>query len=289
MEKTLWGEMTWPEIQAAAKQQRVVILPVGVTEQHGRHLPTNADYLVPETLATRVAERIPDRCLVAPSINHGFTAHNMDWPGGISVSGRVFIDYVADVCRSIVHNGFDKVLVLNGHGGNIAFLEVAIRLAALETGAFIGLISHWQLEPFKRSAARVRESPAPSGFHACELETSLYLAIRPELVQMEQRDRNVGLNDSRYFWIDTGGGGDRTTTAGFIEPFSAYTESGTMGDATLATAAKGAELLEAALQGLRELVLEVHARPLREAIDHHERRAMPHRYPTQSPQGTLRP
>ena len=213
MERLVWGEMTGPEIQEAAKQQRVVILPVGVTEQHGRHLPTNADYLVPETLATRAAQRLPEKALVAPSINHGFTAHNMDWPGGITITGRVFIDYVSDVCRSVVHNGFTKVLVLNGHGGNIPFLEVSIRLAALETGAFIGLISHWQLEPFKQVAARVRESPAPSGFHACELETSLYLAIRPELVQMEHRDRNVGLNDSRYFWIDTGGGGDRSTTA----------------------------------------------------------------------------
>ena len=134
------------------------------------------------------------------------------------------------------------------------------------------MISHWGLEPVKRLAAEILESPPAGGMvHADEFETSLYLALRGDLVQMERAVREIGIPPSRYFWVDLISGGDRVTAAGFMEPWSTYTKSGVIGDPTLATREKGERLLAAAVEGLVELVREIEQRPLPRPEDHHGR------------------
>jgi creatinine amidohydrolase len=73
--------MTWPEVAAAAEQGRVALIPVGVTEQHGYHLPTKTDTFLAETVARLAAERVPELAVVVPPIAHGFVPHHMDFPG----------------------------------------------------------------------------------------------------------------------------------------------------------------------------------------------------------------
>jgi creatinine amidohydrolase len=270
--KFLWGEMTWPEIQQAADEERVVLLPVGVIEQHGYHLPTQVDTYLAASICARAAAAMPERAIVVPPVVHGFVPHHMDFPGTITVRGQVFIDYVVDVCKSIVSHGFTKLLILNGHGGNTSVLDLAAKIVTLDTGAFCAFISHWELEPVKRTMAEVRESPPAGGtLHADEYETSVYLAIDPDGVQMDKAVSEYEVPESRYFWMDMFGGGDRITAARFIQPWSSFTQSGVAGDATVATQEKGERLLAAAIEGLVELVGEIRARPIRAAVDRHGR------------------
>ncbi len=268
----LWGQMTWPEIRAAAEQGRVALLPVGVVEQHGYHLPTRVDTFLAESICMRAAAEMPDRAIVVPPVVHGFVPHHMDFPGTITVRGPVFIDYVVDVCKSIVSHGFDRILILNGHGGNTSVLDIAAKVVTLDTGAFCAFLSHWELEPVKRVVAELRESPPAGGMlHADEYETSVYLAFDPDGVQMDKAVKEYEVPESRYFWMDMFGGGDRITAARFIQPWSSFTESGVAGDPTVATREKGERFVAAAVEGLVELVDEMRERPIRKAVDRHGR------------------
>ena len=270
--KFLWGEMTWPEIREASEQQRVVLLPVGVIEQHGYHLPTQVDTFLADQICRLAAAEMADRAIVVPPIAHGFVPHHMDFPGTITVRAQVFIDYVVDVCKSIVSHGFTKLLIFNGHGGNTSVLDVAAKVVTLDTGGFCAFISHWELEPVKRAMAEIRESPPAGGtLHADEYETSVYLAIDEAGVQMNKAVCEYRVPDSRYFWIDMFGGGDRITSARFIEPWSSFTESGVAGDPTLATRDKGEHLVRAAVRGLVDLVSEMRERPTARPVDRHGR------------------
>jgi creatinine amidohydrolase len=282
----LWGEMTWPEIRTAANLDRVVLLPAGVIEDHGPHLPVDTDVILAQGVCAAAAAEAPDRVVVAPPVVHGYSPHHMDFPGTITVRASVLIDYCLDVCKSIAYHGFSKILLVNGHGGNVSALDMVAKAATLESGAFVAFISHWALEPVRRLARDLLESPGAGGMvHADEFETSLYLALRPELVQMDKAVREIAMPPSRYFWVDLISPGDRITSAGFMEPWSAYTESGVIGDPTLASAAKGQRLLAAAATGLVELANEMRERPIAKATDHHgrDRSGLVRRYPRVSP------
>lgn len=268
----LWGEMTWPEIREASERGRVAVIPVGVIEQHGYHLPTHTDTFLAAEVARRAAERVGELAIVVPPIVHGFVPHHMDFPGTITVRAPVFIDYCVDVATSVVAHGFRKLLFLNGHGGNIAALDLAAKTVTLDTGAFCASISHFELEPVKRAVAERKESPNAGGMlHADEYETSLYLAADEAGVRMEDAVRELEIPESRYFWVDQFGGDGRITAARWIQPWSAFTESGVAGDATLATREKGEHWLEAATAGLAELLTELHDREIRPARDRHGR------------------
>lgn len=268
----LWGHMTWTEIREAAEHKRVVLIPVGVIEQHGYHLPTQTDTFLAGEVARRAAEQVPDLALVVPPIVHGFVPHHMDFPGTITVRAPVFIAYCVDVCTSVISHGFTKLLFVNGHGGNISALDLAAKTVTLDTGAFCASISHFELEPVKQAVAELRESPGAGGMlHADEYETSLYLAVDESAVRMDEVVREFEVPESRYFWLDQFGGDGRLAAARWIQPWSAFTESGVAGDPTLATREKGERWLEAAISGLAELVREIHDRDIRPARDRHGR------------------
>jgi creatinine amidohydrolase len=117
--KHLLEAMTWPEARRAAEHGgRVVLLPVGAIEQHGPHLPVDVDNKIVTWLCDEAARRCPEIILSAPPIHYGFNEHNMGFPGTISVEVEHFIDYVYDVCRSLVRQGHTRIVLVNGHGSN---------------------------------------------------------------------------------------------------------------------------------------------------------------------------
>lgn len=268
--KFVWSEMTWPEIREAIGEERVVLLPVGAIEQHGHHLPVDSDSLIAEEICRRAAAEMPDRAIVAPTIAYGFNPNHMDFPGTITIGIQTLVNYGIDVCKSIAYHGFSRILIVNGHGGNISALDVVAKVVTLETGAFVAMVSHFTIEPVKRAVLETKESPSGGGMvHADEYETSVYLAIRPEAVQMDKAVRELGLPPSRYFWIDQFSGGENITSASFMEPWSTFSESGVLGDPTVASKEKGERYVAEAVNGLVALVDEMRARPSRPGVDHH--------------------
>ena len=119
--KVLWQELLRHEFEAVLEQAPVVIVPIGSIEQHGPHCPMDVDISTPFHMAVEVAGRIEEApVIVAPPIWSGFTHYNMGFAGTISLRLETFQALVADVCRSIHANGFERIITVNGHGGNAA-------------------------------------------------------------------------------------------------------------------------------------------------------------------------
>src|SRR5437763_15545947 len=117
--KVLWQEMWRHEVAEALKHDPVVIVPVGSVEQHGPHCPMDVDIVGPFSMAVRTAQRVEDfPVIVAPPVWSGFTHYNMGFPGTISLRIETFLNLLADICRSIAANGFRRIVVITGPGGN---------------------------------------------------------------------------------------------------------------------------------------------------------------------------
>ncbi|WLR49678.1 creatininase family protein [Bacillus tianshenii] len=272
MTKYLFGEMTWPEVKEAVKDERVAIVPVAMIEEHGYHLPVDTDVVLANEVCMRAAKKIPEQVVVVPTINHGYAPHQMDFPGVISISSKTFINYVVDVCNSLAHQGFKRIILLNGHGSNVSLLHVATRqvMLAYEDVMCVSL-SHWDLQPVIDLVEKIRESENPGGInHAGELETSMYLAINEDLVQMDKAVRDLDkYKMSKYFWLDLVGKGEGRI-AHMMPYWSMISETGVLGDARPSTKEKGEKILQAAEDGFVEFIEILKARSLHSRENHHE-------------------
>jgi len=242
--------LTWPEVNLAVKERRVVLIPVGAIEQHGPHLPLDMDNLAVEAICERAGRKAPDLLLVAPPIHYGFNEHNMDFPGTVTAEPFTFVSYCRDVAHSFGRMGFQRVIFVNGHGSNAHLLELAARQATLLNKAWVASLSHWDL--VREEFAKIRESVFPGGVaHACEFETSIYMHLAPERVRMD-KIRNGVRAQGKYFWEDLMGG----SPVKFTDWRSKATKTGVGGDPTLATPAKGKKVVAAAVDALIDVARE---------------------------------
>ena len=249
--KALYRKMTWAEVNEAVRARRVVLLPVRAIEQHGPHLPIDMDNLAVETICERAAAARPDLLVCAPPIHYRFNEHNMDFPGTISIAAEHFIHYCLDVCLSFAHQGFQRLLLVNGHGSNAHLLEAVARLATIRSRATkCASLSYWDLVVHEFNA--VRESVYPGGVaHACEFETSIYLYLEPEGVQTDKIVPGVRKR-TKYFYEDLLGG----SPVKFTDWRTTQTTTGIGGDPTLATAAKGELIVTAAVAAIIDVAAD---------------------------------
>lgn len=262
-----YGELTWPEVKAAAAAEKVAVVPIATLEDHGLHLPIDTDVRLCFAACDRAVASAADRAVLVPPINHGFSPHHMDFPGAITIAAETLIRYGVDVCKSLAYHGFKKILIVNGHGSNTPFVDIIARLTVVETGALAAAVNYWAAPGVRATAESLRESDKIGGMnHACEFETSIYLALRPDLVDMSKAVRELAHAPTKNYWTDLVAGDGPLA---MMEHWSALSESGVMGDPTKATADKGERLLAAAAKGIVELIDEMRTR--REAVrrDHH--------------------
>ncbi len=266
-QKYRYGEMTWPEVREAAARHRVAIVPIATLEDHGRHLPIDTDLLLCTSVCDLAASRSADRAVVVPAINHGYSPHHLDFPGALTIGPHTLIDYGFDVCKSLAHHGFKRILVVNGHGSNTPFAEIIARLCTVQTDALAASVNYWAAPGVREIAEELRESEGIGGMnHACEFETSLYLALRAELVQMQHAVAELGHRPSKNYWTDLIAGDGPLA---MMEHWSCLSDSGVMGDPMKASAEKGRAFLNAAANGIVELVEELRSRELVARKDHH--------------------
>lgn len=262
-----YGEMTWPEIKSAAERNVVVVVPIATIEDHGPHLPIDTDLRLCNAVCEEAVSRARDRALLIPAINHGYSPHHMDFPGAITIGAHTLIDYGLDVCRSLAHHGFQKILIVNGHGSNTPFVDIIARLTVVEDDVLAAALNYWAAPGVREAAESLRESEPIGGMnHACEFETSLYLAIRPDLVDMSKAAHELSHRPTKNYWTDLIGGDGPLV---MMEHWSALSTTGVMGDPTKATAEKGRVLLDAAATGIVEIIDEMLARTRAPRIDHH--------------------
>jgi creatinine amidohydrolase len=237
----LYQHYTWPELAEAAKKQPVVILPIGSVEDHGRHLPLDTDNLLIWSICEAAAQAAPGE-----------------------IGMEHLLDFVLDVTKSVAHHGFRYILIADGHGSNMPILDLVARRTILETEALCGCFLWPSLAP--QVITELRESPVPGGMaHACELETSVYLHVDPDRVQMDKAVKDMSLPPSKFIWLDLMKG----SPVLLMDHWTRFSSSGVVGDPTLATADKGKRVFEAVVAALVELVREFRSRPRGERRDLH--------------------
>lgn len=269
-----YDELTSPEIDEAAEDGATIVVPVGATEDHGPHLPLDVDRRIVEAVCEpAVAAR--DDALLFPTIDHGYLPHHMDFPGGITIDWRTFVDYVIDVCVSLAHHGFERILLVNGHGSNHHLLELASRQVMLQyPDIHCAMLSWWEINEVRETASAVREAGPQGSAHAGEMETSIYMHLYPERVDTDAAPRDVDYPESRHFNnLDLAGQTrpEDSTPVTMLGWWSTISETGVLGDATVATPETGELLLEAAVEGLSSVLEEFATYPIRSIDDHHAR------------------
>ena len=270
--RPVYGEHTWLELRELARRDDVVIvIPTATLEDHGYHLPIDTDVRLVEAIAEggvrRFNERGAAKALLFPTQVHGYTPHHMDFPGSVTLRWNVFVESLLDQGRSLCRHGFDRILLVNGHGSNAPLVDMAARLINLEHRGAVCMASTLYLTTPQSAEVLERQRTSAVGgmSHACELETSLYLALRPDLVQMDKAVREVP-EWTENVWNDWPGGG----ALSFWPHWSAFSESGVMGDATAGTAEKGEAFLAAAQDEVARFIAEVARWEHATGRDHHD-------------------
>ncbi len=175
--------ITWEEFDKIRESVNTVILPIGSIEAHGRHLPLGTDVFAPVEIAERIEVKLREKgteILIAPPIWYGHSFVLNVFPGTINVKADTLRRYVRDIIEEFAEDGFRKVILLNGHGGNYYPLVEACEDVAEEYEVEIWLINWWI--DFREDILSICSSQG----HAGEDETSVIMAIKPELVRIEK-------------------------------------------------------------------------------------------------------
>jgi creatinine amidohydrolase len=255
-----YNRLTWAEMNEAIAMQKVIILPTGSTEQHGRHLPLDVDVFLAESVCLEAGRRAPERILVLPPIAYGLNLHHIDFPGTIHIEPEVFIAFGLNITKSVAYHGFKKILIVNGHGSNTPLIDLIARKTVLATDSLCAALSYFALA--MEAFHQIKDTPVIA--HADEFETSLYLYLAPERVQMDK----AGAGDDvmgKYMSSDS----TYNYPVRFNDFWGRWTRLGVHGDATTATAEKGQIIFEAAVIGLLELVNEWREWPIEARSDQH--------------------
>ena len=267
-----YEKLTWPEINDAVELGKVCVVPCGAVEQHGPHLPLDVDIICPTEIARGAGRIVPEKMLVLPTVCYGYTGHVMDFPGTINNDFEHFMHHVLDITKSLAYHGFKKILLLNGHGSNMPNLDLVARRTNLETDAECILAGWWNLLTVDKDfLPRWRQSKFPGGCaHACEMETSLYLYLDGDNVRKDQIENGVicfNEENSPFNWVDLFAAGPAT----LVSWTSSYSDSGVLGEAELATAEKGKEAYEEAVEKLARFIVWFADRPKDQRKDRHAR------------------
>jgi creatinine amidohydrolase/Fe(II)-dependent formamide hydrolase-like protein len=160
------------QLRERAKQDAIVILPVGSLEQHGPHLPVEIDSLLGEAVALRTARlaSATDNLIVLPMLWTGISEHHMSLGGTITLDFETFFGLIRCVCESVVRHGFRRIVLLNAHGGNDNALRVCADELSLKLDVPIVQFTYWYAAEKPIAALLERQSNL---WHACEAETSL--------------------------------------------------------------------------------------------------------------------
>lgn len=190
------AEMTWPEYDAALQQGRPLLLPVGATEQHGPHLPLSTDQILPTAVAERVAQKIG--AIVAPCLPYGYKSQprsggGQQFPGTTSLALHTLTLVVRDIVLEFARAGARKLVLFNGHVENSWALIEALDLAYVDLRRDgIENFETMRLDYYDFVERATLDRLFPDGFpgtdleHASPLETSMMLAVRPDLVALDK-------------------------------------------------------------------------------------------------------
>jgi creatinine amidohydrolase len=240
----MWKELTAEDLRGKAQANAIVVLPVASMEQHGPHLPVGVDTILCEGVCRAGAERAASEVavVVAPTLWCGMAEHHMAFGGTFTFDIPTYRAVLLAFLRSIERHGFKRVLIINGHGGNIAALNAFLPEFARETGLRVYAATYFELAA--SDIAPLLEDQK-TVHHACEVETSMMLVLAPETVKRDRFPEAFGLLD---------GDPRKAFKAARFHSFQTMTPSGVIGDARRASREKGEKLLAVCAEGLADVL-----------------------------------
>ncbi len=245
-----WSNLRRGELDVRDRGTPVVV-PVAATEQHGEHLPLGTDSITIDAILDRLDATFDDRLLIAPTLTVGCSEHHMVFPGTLTLTHDTFRRWVADIVDSITRHGFNRIVLLNSHGGNSAICSVlGEQLGQRHNGTEILVTSWWTA-----AAARLKklqDGPLGSVGHACEFETSILQAVAPKMVDMSAAVDDGIQHSPKSMHFDMLHG----PAASCYRPFDKLSKSGVFGSPSLASAEKGQQVLAETVAALHELIAE---------------------------------
>ena len=241
--------MTFPELRQTPRATTLVVAPIAAVEQHSRHLAVLTDTVLVTGVAEGVERRLPESVVLLPTLWFGASHHHLRFGATLSASVDVHIDMLCDLLTPLLDDGWQRLLLLNGHGGNIDTMQTALRrLQPRYRDRILSAASYWDLAAAELAA--LAEGPRKTMGHACEFETSMMMALRPDLVRRDQIRDDPPREDAtlRGLYLS--------------EDMKQRTDHGAVGYPELATAEKGRAFLAAAIDRTAEVVQALLKRPL---------------------------
>ncbi|HEX6988398.1 MAG TPA: creatininase family protein [Bacillota bacterium] len=256
-------EQRWPQVAEYLRQQDIVLIPVGSTEQHGRHLPVGVDALVAIRLAVDAA--VKTGVLVAPPLWYGFAPQHMAFPGTVTLRPETLSAVVEDVGISLIHHGFRKLVLVNGHRiANLPPLQIAAARIRNRTGAYVGIVDPVYIgHEIHRTLLADPEAGGLS--HAEGLETAHMLHLHPELVDrraIPARAAGAAAPHPPFHILDPFRPGDRVIHMGTPRETAAVTLDGAAGNPAWGTAERGQRLHQELVERLAAYLEELKGYPV---------------------------
>ena len=251
----IWDQLTSAEIAACERNIPVVLL-TAATEQHGPHLPLSTDRLIGEYFLKELNQKIPQQVLILPSVSVGCSDHHLPFAGSLSLPHKTFIDQVEAIISSVLHHGFQHIVIVNSHGGNQAVNQVIMENVGYQNpSSHVVVITWWKL--VSEELLKISTSGAGGVGHAGEFETSLMMLIDPQSVRSDKIE--PGKNQETYHWAE----GDmlRSPDAHYYRTMQQMTPNGVYGDPTQASTEKGQQIAEIVVDGLARIILDLYAAP----------------------------
>ncbi|MEM1508102.1 MAG: creatininase family protein [Candidatus Bathyarchaeia archaeon] len=236
MKKVFIDEMTREEFREMVRNVKVAVIPTGSTEQHGPHLPLKTDTANVTYIVRKAAEILYPQVIVTPPVTVGFSPHHLGYPGSLTLRYETFIGIIFDLCESLKRHGISRVAIINGHGGNEPPGYLAARRVRDELNLKVIFVSYWNLIPRDLTNSLIESGNVPG--HAGEFETSLALAIYPELISGAL----------------PGAAKISRSIQGLISNTNEVLMDGYSDNPSLASAEKGKKIIEGAINGLASLL-----------------------------------
>lgn len=270
-EEYRYEKFSWPQHNDNVEEGKTVIVPTACIEDHGRHLPIDVDVECVTAVCDETAKSRDD-VLLFPTIKNGYDPHHMHFPGSIALNRESFLQKCIDIGTSLTHHGYENILFVNGHGSNHHLVNQAQRQINLQRPeARAAMLSWWDIQEIYELMQDIGEGGPFGSGHAGELETSVYLHLHPDKVDMSEAVREIPYEGNRHFVRGFWANDDPnvSTIVTFMEYWAKFSESGVAGDATVASAEKGEQIIEAAVEGLNSILDEFNSLPDLKPQDHH--------------------
>lgn len=185
-----YAEMTAREIDEISREETLVVLPIAAVEQHGPHMPTATDSIISTAIAEQVEQNLNESLLLLPTLWLGASQHHLRWGATLTSHVENYETLLCEICESLLDDGFRRVLILNGHGGNIGPMQISLRRLQVDyQNCLLMAASYWSIA--EAEIASLMEGECKTVGHACEAETSLIMYLRPDLVQKSEIDNFI--------------------------------------------------------------------------------------------------